>query len=212
MNVLGWESGLARVLVTAKEWTDEELMDRFQQGEQDGFEQLYRRHKSSIFSFLTRQFTSPENASELTQEVFFRVVKSAHTFKHGSKFTTWLFSIARNLAIDSTRKAKHRRHTSLQQKKDDEHALEEKLPAGGPAPDRGAVASSLQQDLAHAISKMPDEQREVFLLREYHGLTFKEIATIVSAKEGTVKSRMRYALQFLQSELVKWSEYARTLP
>lgn len=207
-----WGRGFSRVPVTAEKWTDEELMSRFQQGDQEGFEQLYRKHKSSVYSFLARQFTSPENANELTQEVFFKVVKSAQTYRHGSKFTTWLFSIARNLAIDSTRKAKHRKHTSLDQTRGDDRTLLEKLPAAEPTPDRRAAARSLQKDLTEAIDKMPDDQREVFLLREYHGISFPEIAVIVNAKEGTVKSRMRYALQFLKNELAPWSDYARTLP
>lgn len=195
----------------AEKHTDEELMQRFQQGEQDAFEQLYRKYKSSVFSFLVRQFKTPENANELTSEVFFRVVRSASSFRRESKFTTWLFTITRNLAIDSARRGRHRNHSSLDRKTPDTHSLEEKIPASSPTPERSAVAVSLQNDLARAIGKMPDEQREVFLLREYHGLPFREIAAVVNAKEGTIKSRMRYALQFLRSELSEWSDYARTL-
>jgi RNA polymerase sigma-70 factor (ECF subfamily) len=75
-----------------------------------------------------------------------------------------------------------------------------------------SLQATLQDEIVHAVAQLPDDQREVFLLREYHGLPFREIATIVNAKEGTVKSRMRYALESLRNELAHHADYARTLP
>ena len=188
-------------------------MARYQQGDQEAFEALYRKYKNPIFSFLSRQYRTHETARELTQEVFIRVIRCARSFRHGSRFTTWLFTIARNLAIDSSRKARHRQATSLDQRgKDDAPALVDRIPGKEPGAERSIAGTRLQGEIVEAIAKLPDEQREVFLLREYHGLPFREIAVVVDAKEGTVKSRMRYALEALREELAEWSDYARTLP
>ncbi len=187
-------------------------MRSFQEGDQAAFETLYRKYKGPVFSFLVRQYAASDTAKELTQEVFLRVIRNAQSFRYGSRFTTWLFTIARNIAIDSLRKARHRKHTSLDQKvREDGPSLGERLPGAAPEPDRATASSKLRRNLTEAISKLPEQQREVFLLREYHGLRFREIAEVVDAKEGTVKSRMRYALETLKVELSDWSDYARTL-
>ncbi|MCP4606864.1 MAG: sigma-70 family RNA polymerase sigma factor [Proteobacteria bacterium] len=188
-------------------------MLNFQNGDREAFEAIYRKYKNPIFSFLCRQYTTQETAKELTQEVFYRVIRGARTFRFGSCFATWIYTIARNLGIDSTRKARHRKCASLDQKTDrDGPPLGDRLAHSGPGPDRASAAGRIKKDIAQAISKLPDEQREVFLLREYHGLPFREIANVVNSKEGTVKSRMRYALETLRVELSEWTDYARTLP
>ena len=189
-------------------------MQRFQKGDHSSFETLYLRYKAPIYSYILRLLcTTSDNAKELTQEVFLRIIRNANGFRYGSRCATWIFTIARNLAIDSIRKAKHRRHESLDQKIGGDGAvLHDRLPGYEPEPDRASTRARLQYDLNQAISKLPDEQREVFLLREYHGLQFKEIAAITNTKEGTVKSRMRYALDTLKGQLEHYTDYARTLP
>jgi RNA polymerase sigma-70 factor (ECF subfamily) len=199
-------------LVNAVNPTDEDLMLRFQEGDHAAFESLYRRYRAPIFSFLARQRGNRDFAEDLLQEVFARAVRGARDFKHGSRFSTWIYAIARNLAVDEARKARFRVFTSLDQKpSDDSQALGERLAAPTPGPDRSVVAKRLQDDLICAISALPEEQREVFLLREHGGLSFGEISEVVGAKEGTVKSRMRYALEALRSDLARHEEYARTL-
>lgn len=188
-------------------------MTRFQNGESKAFEALYRKYKMPIFAFLYRQCPTREAAVDLTQDVFARVIRGASSFRHGSRFSTWIYSIARNLAVDAARKRRHRNHLSLDQSlSGDGPSLGDKIPDAGPGPDRSSTGKQLKDDLAKAISKLPDEQREVFVLREYNGLSFKEIAQITDAKEGTIKSRMRYALESLRSELTDYTDYARTLP
>jgi RNA polymerase sigma-70 factor, ECF subfamily len=199
--------------VNTTEKTDEDLMQSFQEGDVEAFEILYRKFKVPIFSFLVRQFTDRENATELTQEVFARVVKSASTFRHRSKFSTWLYAIARNLAVDSARRGRLRNHPSIDQKTgDDGLTLGERIAGNEPEPDRASTSTRLRKDLLSAIAALPGDQREVFLLREYHGLPFAEIAKVVDAKIGTVKSRMRYALETLRNQLTEYTDYARTLP
>ncbi|MDJ0761784.1 MAG: RNA polymerase sigma factor [Myxococcota bacterium] len=188
-------------------------MRRFQKGDQGAFEQLYFRYKAPIFSFLARQYAHGEAAKDLTQEVFVRIIRSAHSFRHNAKFATWIYTVARNLAIDSLRKTRHRKTTSLDQNKQENGShFEAQVPSPDPSPDRLMASGRLRAELSRIIANLPDDQREVFLLREYCGLPFCEIARVVDAKEGTVKSRMRYALTSLRSELAEWADYARTLP
>ena len=146
-------------------------MRRFQKGDQRAFEQLYKRYKNQVLSFILRQYSGPDTAGELTQEVFLRVVRNAKSFRHGSKFSTWIYTIARNQAIDSIRRARHRKTASLdQQTSENAPSLMERIPGNSPGPDRETARSKLQGDISRAISKLPPDQREVFLLREYHGL------------------------------------------
>ena len=187
-------------------------MQRFVQGDMASFEALYGRYRSPVYLFVYRQLTDKSLAEELTQEVFMRVVRNAAAFRLEAKFTTWIFRIARNQVIDAFRKARIRKHQSLEQSgRDDGPSLGDRIPNGNPGPDRQTIAGRLRVDLEHAVNSLPDNQREVFLLREYSGLKFEEIGDIVDAKVGTVKSRMRYALESLQKALKNYEDYARTL-
>lgn len=187
-------------------------MQDFQAGDATALEVLYERYRTPIYSFLARQCAVPATAAELTQEVFLRVIRSATSFRHGSRFSTWLFAIARNLAVDTARRKKYRDHVSLDDTLgQDGPRLGERLAGNDPGPERASTAVRLRGDIEMAISRLPAEQREVFLLREYHGLAFEEIAAVVDAKVGTVKSRMRYALESLRRELADYMDYARTL-
>ncbi len=192
--------------------SDEELMRFFQDGNAEAFASLYGRYKKPIFVFLLRQCKSPSAAGDLTQDTFTRVVRSAGGFRHGARFSTWLYTIARNVAVDAARKQKHRDHRSLDQPvRPDGPALAEKISGADPQPDRLTTSKRLQKDLEKAIAALPEDQREVFLMREYAGLPFREIAQIVDVREGTVKSRMRYALESLRQQLCDYADYARTL-
>ena len=106
--------------------------------------------------------------------------------------------------MDSARKESYRKAESLDASKregDDAPSLADTLPDAGATPDRGAHNVRLRPLLQKALTTLPDEQREVFLLREYHGISFKEIADVTGVNENTVKSRMRYALEGLRKQL-----------
>jgi RNA polymerase sigma-70 factor (ECF subfamily) len=193
--------------------SDEDLMKRFQEGDAAAFETLFMRYKTPIFAFLLRQCGDRETASDLSQDVFAKLIRSARSFQYQSKFSTWIYTIARNAAVDNARRARHRAHASLEDSHNpDAMRLGDRLANDGPGPDRSATAERLRGELAAAIEILPAEQREVFLLREYHGMPFQEISEVVGAKVGTVKSRMRYALEALRRELSAYEDYARTLP
>jgi len=195
--------------------TDEMLMVRYQRGDRDAFAELVRRYKTPVFNFVLRHIRHSNTAEDVTQDVFLRVVQNAAEFKHEARFSTWLYTIARNLCVDQLRKLSHRRHPSLDQpaSSEDTRPMIENVADAHPraSVERSAVSGEVQGKIVEAIEALPEEQREVFLLREVANLPFKEIADITGVGENTVKSRMRYALDRLQLALSEFEEYARAL-
>jgi len=196
--------------------TDEILMVRYQRGERKAFVELVRRHNRSIYNFVLRQLRVPAVAEDVTQDVFMRLVQNAAEFKHEARFLTWLYTIARNLCIDQLRKLSHRRHASLDQpqlEQSDAPLLADTVADPNPqaSAERGALSAQVRSSIVKAVDSLPDDQREVFLLREVANLPFREIAEITGVGENTVKSRMRYALDRLKEALCDFEEYARAL-
>ena len=196
--------------------TDEMLMVRYQRGERKAFVELVRRHNRPIYNFVLRQLRVPSLAEDVTQDVFMRLVQNAADFKHEARFLTWLYTIARNLCIDQLRKLSHRRHASLDQPlgdRADGQPLGDTIsdPSPEASAERAALSSEVRSSIVKAVDSLPDDQREVFLLREVGNLPFRDIAEITGVGENTVKSRMRYALDRLKDALCDFEEYARAL-
>jgi RNA polymerase sigma-70 factor, ECF subfamily len=179
----------------AADESDEHLMRRFQDGDARAFEVLVRRHRTKLYSFLVRLSGDRARAEDLCQEVFLKVVRAAGEWQPRARFQTWLYAIARNQATDDARRHAFRRAEPL----DAPAAVA--APSDDPLPDRGAEAALVRPKLEAALAALPAEQREVFLLREYAGLRFAEIALVTRVPENTVKSRMRYALEGLREKL-----------
>lgn len=190
-------------------------MIRFQAGERSAFAPLVKRYQGPLYNFALRHLRSPTTAEEVVQDAFMRLVQNAADFKHEARFSTWMFTIVRNLCIDQLRKRALRKHPSLDETKradeGDGPTLGEQTPDRKADVERGAVSTEIRERVLSAVDELPDEQREVFLMREVSNLPFKEIAEIVGIPENTVKSRMRYALERLQAALSDFEEYARAL-
>lgn len=196
-----------------RDLSDEALMEKYREGDARAFEVLYKRYNSPLFNFILRHVANRASAEELLQEAFLRVIRGQKGFRGQSRFITWLYTIARNLCIDHLRRMKHRKAASLDQtlNKDDRQSqtLLDRIPNGSAGSDRKAMGKELRLKLEQAVSELPDEQREVFLLREVSQLSFKDIAEIVDCPENTVKSRMRYALERLRGKLSEFEALAR---
>lgn len=186
--------------------SDEELMLFYQKGNSSAFEELFSRYQKEIYNFICRFLGDVEGASEAFQEVFERVIRSGASYSPKAKFSTWVYTIARNYCIDLFRKKKLRRVVSLDEPgylDDDGLTLGDRLSDKGPLPDEEISAMDLGQKLVFALNHINPDQREVFLLRERQGLQFEEISKIIGVSLNTVKSRMRYALKALQGEFKK---------
>lgn len=186
---------------------DEDLMVAFAHGEPDAFAVLVRRHQRGLYNFLLRSVGDAGRAEELLQDVFVRVIRSKHRYQQTAKFTTWVYKIARNITIDESRRAKFRRHASLDAKRrrgareGEGRAMIDRLPADQVGTDTAAAGPTIQRRISEAVAELPEEQRVVFLMRQLKGMSFKQIGEVVGAPENTVKSRMRYALEKLRQEL-----------
>jgi RNA polymerase sigma-70 factor, ECF subfamily len=184
--------------------SDEALMVAYAAGDAEAFEILYDRHEGPVFRFIRRSVGSDERAEELAQDVFVRVIRSAEGYKASAKFTTWLYTIARNACIDEARRRRRRPEFSLDAPVGDDagatfldRLVDPNARGGGAELAKQAFLEHLEQGLC----ALPDEQREVFLLRHFEGMRFVEIAGILGISDNTVKSRMRYAMQTLRGYL-----------
>ena len=198
--------------------SDEQLLAAFLVGDADAFGVLVARYRSPIYNLLLRSVRDPQAAADLLQEVFLRVIQRADKFHGGAKFSTWIFTIARNLSVDHSRRMQHRRHRSLDAPVGSSDGGEGAGPAmvdrvsgtdlGG---ERAIDSAEIQRRVAAAVELLPSEQREVFLMRQLHGMPFKDIAAVVGVPENTVKSRMRYALERLQQALAEFEGHLEDL-
>ncbi len=198
--------------------SDEQLMLAFREGEAAAFEALVQRHRGPVFNFILRSTGNPARAEDLLQETWLKVIRGSREYEPKARFTTWLYTVARNLCVDSARRETFREVVPLEAPRRDGAApMTEWLADGRPAPDRAAHNARLRPLLEQALMSLPKEQREVFVLREYSGVPFKEIASVVGMSENTVKSRMRYALEGLRRRLLElgvdgdWADDGRTV-
>ena len=191
----------------ANEEADEVLLQAYRAGDVRAFERLVARYEKPIWNFLRRFVADAATAEDLLQEVFLRVVKSADEWRGAAKFSTWLYTIARNLTVDQSRRAVHRNAASLDGPahagSESTATLHDRLPSPDRRADDLASDRETKRRIDEAVAGLPAEQREVFLMREVMEMPFAEIATAVGASEPTVKSRMRYALEKLRAALVE---------
>lgn len=183
---------------------DEDLLAAYQQGDIGAFGALLRRHRAPLFTFFLRMLGDRAQAEDLAQETFLRVVKGAQAWQQRARFHSWLFTIARNLCVDRARRETVRGAGSFDAGGPDGSAPPgDALAAEEPDPVRGDGSARLRPLLQSALLALTQEQREVFVLREQAGASFREIAEMVSANEDAVKSRMRGALEGLRSALAE---------
>ncbi|KPK50940.1 MAG: hypothetical protein AMJ63_13455 [Myxococcales bacterium SG8_38_1] len=188
--------------------SDEALLSGYREGDAAAFEALLGRYRGPLFSVVLRSVRDRGRAEEIYQDVWMKVIERCDDFRGDAKFSTWLYTIARNLCIDHQRKMKFRLHASLDQPQaGSDRAIAARAPNPGPSTEALAAGGLLRERIASAVERLPDEQREVFLLRQLQGLAFHEIAEVVGVPANTVKSRMRYALERLQRTLRDWEEH-----
>ncbi len=183
---------------------DEALMKAYQQGDNKAFFELFSRHKNSVYSYIYRYTNNSEESEEIFQEVFIKLHRASPNYEPTAKFTTWLFTIVRNLCIDAHRKRKIRKNLSLDYQSDEDgRSFHDVIPSNDFGPDEKSADAEIGKILENALQQINADQREVFLMREKLGFKFEEIAQNLGVSVNTVKSRMRYALESLKKLLEK---------
>ena len=173
--------------------TDHELVKQFVEGEQSSFEILISRHKDKVYTYILLMVKKEYLAQDIFQETFIKVVKSLHAGKYqeNGKFISWVIRIAHNLIIDHFRKEKQMKTFSNDDYETDifnssrfsDNTIEEDI-----------IHDQIMSDVRSLVDFLPDEQKEVILLRHFLGLSFKEIAEQTNVSINTALGRMRYAL------------------
>ncbi len=182
---------------------DENAMRKFQKGDAESFDLLLKRHSGGVLRFIMKMTGGSKlHAEDLLQEIFLKVIERKDRYDPEQKFTTWLYSIARNHCIDYLRTESYRRHRSLDAPINSEEergaVVLEIVKSDTRAQDDEAYDKELRELIDIGVKGLKEEFREVFLLREVQGLSFQEIADITESPLGTVKSRLRYAFQYLR--------------
>jgi len=175
------------------------LVARARDGETDAREELAQQTGDSAYIFALQLTGRPENAKDIAQDSVVRFFRSLDRFDDGQAVEPWLFSIVRNMVRDHARREKVRRHDSL----------DAWLEAGGQRaadptttdPALSAERNELQQRIWHAISALSEAHREIVVLRDYHDLSYREIASVLEIPEGTVMSRLHAARKRLRETL-----------
>jgi RNA polymerase sigma factor (sigma-70 family) len=173
--------------------SDYELIMKFIKGEQSCFEELIHRHKNKVFAYINLYIRDQALAEDIFQDTFMKVfqsVKSGRYYDNG-KFISWVMRIAHNLIIDHFRRIKQMNTVSNDNYESD--IFNSKKFADSTIED-DMIKRQVQKDIRKMITHLPDDQREVVILRHYAGLSFKEIAEITDVSINTALGRMRYAL------------------
>jgi RNA polymerase sigma-70 factor (ECF subfamily) len=165
---------------------DSALMLRYRDGDVVAFETLYRRHKDSVYRYLLRLSLDEQVAEDVVQDAWSKIIRARDRYRPTARFSTYLFRVAHNCFIDYVRR--NRRHVYGE-------ALDaENMPAPGDEPDAETERLLARERLEIALRQLPEEQRDVFLLREEAGLSLDEIALVTDTNRETAKSRLRYAV------------------
>lgn len=191
--------------------SDVQLMLGVKAGDDTSFEQLLERYRTPLVNFLYRMVRDAALAEDLAQEVFLRVYRARTKYEPNAKFTTWLFRIATNLALNAIRDGRFRRlETSLEQASEEEET-ERPLDVADKAPNM--VERLMEQDRAafirRALTKLPEKQRVAVILHKYHDLDYDEIAGILECSESALKSLLFRAYEALRVELAPLVERGR---
>jgi RNA polymerase sigma-70 factor (ECF subfamily) len=182
-------------------WTDEELVAQSIGGDADSFNELIHRWERPIYVLAYRQIGREEDARDVCQETFLRAYRALGGFRGQSKFSSWLYRIALNLCRDWMRRE---RRTPIVQAPEDVDVLD-LIAARGPSESMEDLVArhDLTRAVERAMALLPEEQRTAIVLKEYHGLTFQEIADLIGCPLSTVKTRLYQGLTVLRRELAR---------
>ena len=184
--------------------TDVQLMLDVKAGDEQSFELLLRKYRIPLVNFLYRMVRDTAVAEDLAQEVFLRVYRARQEYAPSAKFTTWMFRIATNLALNSVRDNRHRQmevamDQTVDTGEDEQRPFE--VPDRAPTVEQELVALTRSETIMRAVHALPEKQRAAVLLHKYQEMDYAEIARILECSESALKSLLFRAYETLRTEL-----------
>lgn len=183
---------------------DHALMARIATGDERAFRELVERHQDAIVGTCTKMLGNTSDSEDIAQQVFIRVWKHAKKYKPDSKFTTYLYTITRNLVYNETRRRSRKKTVSTDQREEESHLQHPGDPSD--QPDATLLTTELQSAIDAAIQSLPENQRLAVILRRYDNLPYEEIAEILDASVSSVKSILFRARTTLRDTLAKYMD------
>jgi len=171
--------------------TDLALVKKYLAGDDNAFEALFRKYQTSVFNIVSRM-TRGEDAYDLTQDVFCHVLRALHTFRGDSKFSTWLYSIARNVCLNRLRRLNCVKEESLDSMLEDQ-SFTDYLPDESADVERIVETREIQRAVNSVLAMLPTEQRLLIILRDFEQLSYEEISLVTEMSLSNVKSRLHRA-------------------
>ena len=189
--------------------SDEDLMRLCQEGDEAAFEVLFQRYKGPALSFVHRMIGDPHRTEALGQEAFLRIFKDAKGYQYPRSFTTWFYTIVRNLCKNELRWRSRHPTVSLEESahggdgRHGEHAMRigDFLQAQSTDPLERMVSTEMGQKLEQALAELPELDREILILSRFQNLKYREIAEIVGVPVGAVRARVYASLERLRKSI-----------
>jgi RNA polymerase sigma-70 factor (ECF subfamily) len=178
------------------------LMLRVKEGDNEAFELLVELHQSAVIGTVAKMLGGASEAEDIAQQVFIRIWKSAKRYQPQAKFTTWMFTITRNLVFNETRRRKRKPTVSVEEREEESHQQVEDVHST--TPDQDVLHSELERAVDDAIQALPDKQRLAVVLRRYEEMPYDEIGRVLSMSVPAVKSLLFRARTQLKESLEKY--------
>jgi RNA polymerase sigma-70 factor (ECF subfamily) len=192
-------------ITTDTDAQDRADMEKLQAGHDAALNDLMDRHATAVFHFLCRMVGNEDDANDLAQETFVRVFKSAKNFRTNEKFSTWLFTVAANLARNHFRwRARHPNLSLDAENPETEQTIGATLPANTSAPNEAALVAERAEAVRAAVKKLPEDLREAIVLCEWQELSLAEAAAVLETTPKAVESRLYRARGILREKLKNW--------
>ena len=185
-------------------YTDEMLISRFQSGDENAYVELVNRYKDKLTNFVFYFLKDEEHSEDIVQETFIRLYEKKHYYKEIAKFSTWIYTIARNLANTELRKKSRTKIMYLSQMSN--YKKDYDLKSSDPELNRNIENEFLMKEIHAAIDKLPENYKSVIILRDIQGLDYEQISNIIGVPLGTVKSRINRARLQLQVDLMDFKK------
>ena len=185
-------------------YTDEMLISRFQSGDENAYIELVNRYKDKLTNFVFYFLKDEEHSEDIVQETFIRLYEKKHYYKEIAKFSTWIYTIARNLANTELRKKSRTKIMYLSQMSN--YKKDYDLKSSDPELNKNIENEFLMKEIHAAIDKLPENYKSVIILRDIQGLDYEQISNIIGVPLGTVKSRINRARLQLQVDLMDFKK------